>query len=719
MGVSPRLDELRKRYEENPRRFFAPLANEYRKSGDVERAVDLCQLHLADAPANLSGQIVFGQSLFDAGRYEDARQPFSIAAQLDPENLIALRHLGDIARFLGAPGEAATWYQRVLEADPRNEEIGDLLREMTAAQAPPAAVVPAAPTASPDVAAEATPAPFDADPPGGLEGPDAHLSMGVVLPVEAGDPTDQRAPVGLLAGHEPTAVLSDALHAAPLDDLPVHVIELGEADPFGFAPRPADPLPEDHAVDTSLPTATDAPSLIDIEAAFAMPEVGTFADGREGAPLDVDLGVDMSAGRGAPPAADDGTEFGMLGGAGSDDGVLPPLSAAPVSASADEDIGFPELPETPVDASVDLAPLDESVDVSLGFGALETDALETDGLDRPAEGVTFGASDPFGDAVAAVVAGDDTPAVVEPDDPLPDVVVEPTPGALDALLDFDEQAALAAQDALLEFEPPSTPHAYDDDLLDFGDEFEVPAASATQAEEPSAEETHAEEAPGASSPAPTFATETMAELYVRQGLVAEAIGVYEALLAQRPGDPALLEKLAALRPAAPTPGAADAALAPQPLAVDFFAALVTRQPTGSARGIAALPTAAPVAAEPVRAPGVDDARAAVLAAAFAPIVAATPASVSASRAVTPLTPRRSVEQAVEGQPPVPPTAARSERSAADEAPPPRPSAAITFDQFFAPSPPATPSAPPPPPAPSGSAASDDDFQAWLSGLTKP
>ena len=45
------------------------------------------------------------------------------------------------------------------------------------------------------------------------------------------------------------------------------------------------------------------------------------------------------------------------------------------------------------------------------------------------------------------------------------------------------------------------------------------------------------------SPPPTFATETMAELYLRQGLVAEAIGVYEALLQQRPGDAALRAKV--------------------------------------------------------------------------------------------------------------------------------------------------------------------------------
>ena len=43
MPSSDRIDELKKRYDENPRRFFASLANEYRKAGDLEQAITLCQ----------------------------------------------------------------------------------------------------------------------------------------------------------------------------------------------------------------------------------------------------------------------------------------------------------------------------------------------------------------------------------------------------------------------------------------------------------------------------------------------------------------------------------------------------------------------------------------------------------------------------------------------------------------------------------------------------
>src|SRR3990172_4775720 len=147
-AAAARIEELRKRYDENPRRFFAPLANEYRKAGDLEQAITLCQQHLAEQPGNMNGHVVYGQALFEAGRAEEAKGTFETALSLDPENLIALRHLGEIARGNGDNEKAREWYTRVLDADPRNEEIIAFIAELDAAfLAAPAA--PAAPAPEP------------------------------------------------------------------------------------------------------------------------------------------------------------------------------------------------------------------------------------------------------------------------------------------------------------------------------------------------------------------------------------------------------------------------------------------------------------------------------------------------------------------------------------------------------------------------------------------
>jgi len=131
MQSSPRIDELRQKFHENPRRYFAPLANEYRKAGDPEQAIAICRAHLAQQPAHMSGHVVYGQALYDAHRIEEAREVFQLALALDPENVIVLRHLGDIARQRGDVQEARSWYSRALDGDPHDAEIAAYLAELT------------------------------------------------------------------------------------------------------------------------------------------------------------------------------------------------------------------------------------------------------------------------------------------------------------------------------------------------------------------------------------------------------------------------------------------------------------------------------------------------------------------------------------------------------------------------------------------------------------
>ncbi len=130
MSTAARIDELRKKFEENPRRYFAPLANELRKAGDLVQAIALCREHLPKQPGHMSGYIVFGQALYESGALDEARSVFEQALALDPENLIALRHLGDIAKATGDTAAARRWYERVLDADPRNDDIASQLASL-------------------------------------------------------------------------------------------------------------------------------------------------------------------------------------------------------------------------------------------------------------------------------------------------------------------------------------------------------------------------------------------------------------------------------------------------------------------------------------------------------------------------------------------------------------------------------------------------------------
>ena len=174
MQSSPRIEELRQKFHENPRRYFAPLANEYRKAGDPEQAIAICRAHLAQQPGHMSGHVVYGQALYDARRMDEAAVVFQQALALDPENVIVLRHLGDIARQRGDAEEARGWYSRALDGDPHDAEVAAYLAELTeplvttASEAevtmPAAAAGDASPVAAePEPQAEEASVAFDAD----------------------------------------------------------------------------------------------------------------------------------------------------------------------------------------------------------------------------------------------------------------------------------------------------------------------------------------------------------------------------------------------------------------------------------------------------------------------------------------------------------------------------------------------------------------------------
>ncbi|HEX9580544.1 MAG TPA: tetratricopeptide repeat protein [Gemmatimonadales bacterium] len=239
----------------------------------------------------------------------------------------------------------------------------------------------------------------------------------------------------------------------------------------------------------------------------------------------------------------------------------------------------------------------------------------------------------------------------------------------------------------------------------FYPEEPVPAAVASSA---SAFGGSGETALGGSEPEPVV-TETMAELYVSQGLHHEARETYRKLLAQRPGDPALLERLAALGPGSATPQPARrtlvAAATGGASVRDFLSDVFAGRPSREVAAPPALPElAAPAAPAELAAP--------------APPVAVQPTEVSepsileaafeegSGPGVSGEPTRRASDEvslaAVFGEEPSPPKA--------PEQPGGRPGSgkSFSFDEFFGTSRPSRETGP--------SSADDDDFKRWLKSL---
>ena len=142
---SARFADLQRKYEENPRRFFAPLANELRRSGNARRAAEICREYLAHLPEHLSGHVVLAQALADLGDRDEARSAFERVLVLDPENVVALRALGDMDAQLGERDQARGWYERLLQVDPRDGEVTTRLATLEL-PAVPESPSPAAPS---------------------------------------------------------------------------------------------------------------------------------------------------------------------------------------------------------------------------------------------------------------------------------------------------------------------------------------------------------------------------------------------------------------------------------------------------------------------------------------------------------------------------------------------------------------------------------------------
>jgi tetratricopeptide (TPR) repeat protein len=131
------LDKLERKHAENPEgRYFVPLANALRKAGDTTRAKSLLRDGLGRHPDYVSAHIVLGRCLQDDGSLEDATAQFSGVLSLDPQNLVALRSLGDIAVVEQRLEDARKWYGLLLEVDPMNEEARQALDSLPSVPAP-------------------------------------------------------------------------------------------------------------------------------------------------------------------------------------------------------------------------------------------------------------------------------------------------------------------------------------------------------------------------------------------------------------------------------------------------------------------------------------------------------------------------------------------------------------------------------------------------------
>jgi tetratricopeptide (TPR) repeat protein len=174
VAYTSEIEKLEKRWAENPKgRNFAPLADAYRKAGELDRAIELCTAGLERHPDYVSAHIVFGRCLMDQKDDPGASGVFRKVLALDPENVLALKILAEIAERSHRYDEAVVWLTRLLSAVPMNGDAAEALTRArsraaqsgaTSTPPPPPAGAPVR-AAAPEPVARLVPDPAPPPPP--------------------------------------------------------------------------------------------------------------------------------------------------------------------------------------------------------------------------------------------------------------------------------------------------------------------------------------------------------------------------------------------------------------------------------------------------------------------------------------------------------------------------------------------------------------------------
>jgi tetratricopeptide (TPR) repeat protein len=160
---SATIESLKDRIAHDPfSRAFLQLAEEYRKEGRFQEAIQVCLEGLQRHPTYHTARIALGRTYLDGGDMENARRSFVEVLELQPENHLAGKLLAEIQKKMGDPAGAAATYRGILRYYPGDREVGILLDELLRQVAPPPAVPE--PIAAEPATAAAVPAPAAASP---------------------------------------------------------------------------------------------------------------------------------------------------------------------------------------------------------------------------------------------------------------------------------------------------------------------------------------------------------------------------------------------------------------------------------------------------------------------------------------------------------------------------------------------------------------------------
>ncbi len=132
MPDNPRIEDLRRRVQQDPASIaFAQLAEEYRRAGLQQEAIDTCRAGLARHPGYLSARVTLGRALLELGALDEAQHELETVLKSATENLAAIRGLAEIHHTRGSLSDALMFYKAALALARNDPELDETVADLS------------------------------------------------------------------------------------------------------------------------------------------------------------------------------------------------------------------------------------------------------------------------------------------------------------------------------------------------------------------------------------------------------------------------------------------------------------------------------------------------------------------------------------------------------------------------------------------------------------
>lgn len=125
------IERLKEKIGRDPNsKLFVPLAEEYKKAGMLDEAIEVLTGGLENQPGYLSARVSLGKIFIDRGMLHEARTEFEKVIAAIPDNLYAHKKLAEIYKELGDKDKATKEFRTVLKLNPLDDWAAASLAEI-------------------------------------------------------------------------------------------------------------------------------------------------------------------------------------------------------------------------------------------------------------------------------------------------------------------------------------------------------------------------------------------------------------------------------------------------------------------------------------------------------------------------------------------------------------------------------------------------------------